>query len=137
MVIDRDTRFREMVSRGKYRRLYEHLCGLRTGEWRTSFGEIESIIGFELPASARLHRPWWANQSGSNGHSQALAWGIAGWETAKVDMDAETLLFRRKQPEAIRAATLDEVWPVRSVGSWPDDLSLRREDIYDERMPPA
>ena len=137
MAIDRDTRYREMASRGKYQRLYEHLCGLRTREWRTSFGEIESIIGFELPASARLYRPWWANQSSGNGHSQALAWGIAGWETAEVDMDAETLLFRRKQPEAIRAATLDEVWPVRSVGSWPDDLSLRREDIYDERMPPA
>ena len=47
MVIDRGTRYREMAGRGKYRRLYEHLCGLRTGEWRTSFGEIESIIGFE------------------------------------------------------------------------------------------
>ena len=137
MAIDRDQKYREMASRGKYRRLYAHLCGLDTGEWRTSFREIEAIVGFELPASARLHRPWWANQSSGNGHSQALAWGIAGWETAEVDMDAEMLLLRRKQPEAIRAATLDEVWPVRSVGSWPDDLSLRREDIYDERMPPT
>ena len=137
MAIDRDQKYREMAIRGKYQRLHAHLCGPRTQEWKTSFGEIEAILGFELPASARLHRPWWANQSSGNGHSQALAWGIAGWETAEVDMDAETLLLRRKQPEAIRAATLDEVWPVRSVGSWPDDLSLRREDIYDERMPPT
>ena len=137
MAIDRDQKYREMAIRGKYQRLHAHLCGLRTQEWKTSFGEIESILGFELPASARLHRPWWSNQSSGNGHSQALAWGVAGWETAEVDMDAETLLLRRKQPEAIRAATLDEVWPVRSVGSWPDDLSLRREDIYDERMPPT
>lgn len=49
------------------------------------FGEIEAIMDFELPASARLHRPWWSNQTGGSGHSQAFAWGAAGWETAEVD----------------------------------------------------
>ena len=137
MAIDRDTKYREMATRGKYQRLYEHLCGLRTPEWRTSFGEIESIIGFELPASARLYRPWWANQGRGNGHSQALAWGVAGWETAEVDMDAETLLLRRKNPAPARTFSLDEVWPVHHAGAWPKDLSLRREDIYDERVQPA
>ena len=109
--------------------------GGRTREWRTTFREIESIIGFELPASARLHRPWWANQRGGNGHSQALAWSVAGWETADVDMDAETLLLR---PQKARAATsrfrLDEILPVHSAGGWPEDLSLRREDIYEYRI---
>lgn len=135
MALDRDQKFREMALRGKYRRLYTHLCGLPTREWRTTFGEIESIVGFELPASARLHRPWWSNQRGGNGHSQALAWTVAGWETAEVDMDAETLLFRpRKRPDTIRALSLDELWPVHSVRSWPEAPSLRREDIYDERV---
>ena len=81
MAIDRHQKYREMAIRGKYQRLYTHLCGLRAEEWRTSFGEIESIIGFELPPSARLHRPWWANQGIGNGHSQAVAWSVAGWET--------------------------------------------------------
>lgn len=135
MAIDREQKRREMALRGKYRRLYAHLCGLPTREWRATFREIESIVGFELPASARLHRPWWANQEGGNGHSQALAWTVAGWETAEVDMDAETLLFRpRKRPDTIRALSLDELWPVHSVRSWPEALSLRREDIYDERV---
>ena len=111
MAIDRDRKYREMAVRGKYQRLYTHLCGLTTREWRTSFGELESIIGFELPASARLHRPWWSNQPGGNGHSQALAWSAAGWETADVDMDAETLLLRRKPLKAVRTLSLDEILP--------------------------
>ncbi len=134
MAIDRDQQYREMASRGKYKRLYRHLCALKAQEWRTSFGEIESVIGFELPTSARLHRPWWANQSGGNGHSHALAWTVAGWKTAEVDMEAETLLLRRKRAEAVRRLTLDEAWPVHSAGAWPESLSLRREDIYEERI---
>ena len=74
MAMKREQKYRQMAARGKYQRLYTHLCGLTTQELRTSFSEIEAIIGFELPPSARLHRPWWANQTGGNGHSQALAW---------------------------------------------------------------
>ena len=48
-----------------------------------------------LPASARLPRTWWENESSGYGHSQALAWSVAGWEMAEVDMDSETLLLRR------------------------------------------
>ena len=135
MAIDRDQKYREMAARGKYRSLYTHLCSLTVQEWRTSFGEIESIVGFELPPSARLHRPWWANQSSGNGHSQALAWSVAGWETSDVDMDAETLLLRRREHTgAARRPRLDEVLPVWSVGTWPEGLSLRREDMYEDRI---
>ena len=134
MAMNREQKYRQMAARSKYQRLYTHLCGLATEEWRTSFGEIESIIGFGLPASARLHRPWWSNQTGGNGHSQALAWSAAGWETAEVDLNAETLLLRRKPTETLRRPPLDEVWPVHSAGSWPEGLSLRREDIYEERV---
>ena len=134
MAFDRSRMYREMANRSKYRRLYTHLCGLTTQEWRTTFNEVESIIGFELPASARLYRPWWANQAEGNGHSQSIAWSAAGWETAEVNMEAETLLLRRKPTEAVRRLTLDEVWPVHSAGAWPEDLSLRREDIYQERI---
>ena len=135
MTINRDQKYREMAARGKYQRLYTHLRSLQTEEWRTSFGEIESVIGFELPPSARLHRPWWANQNSGNGHSQALAWTVAGWETAEVDMDSETLLLRRrKRPEAVSKLSLNEVWPVHPAAVWPEGLSLRREDIYYERI---
>ena len=135
MASDRDQKYREMAARGKYQRLYLYLCDLQVEEWRTSFGEIESIIVFELLPSARLHRPWWANQSRGNGHSQALAWSVAGWETAEVHMDSETLLLRRrKRPQAVRRLSPDEVWPVHPTAVWPEGLILRREDIYQDRV---
>ena len=134
MPIDRSRKYREMANRGKYQRLYTHLSSFTAREWRTTFSDIEIVIGFELPASARLHRPWWSNQAGGNGHSQALAWTAAGWETAEVDMEAETLLLRRMWAKAHRRPSLDEAWPVHSAGAWPAGLSLRREDIYEERV---
>ena len=134
MAIDRDQKYREMVMRGKYNKLYTHLRSRPAELWRTTFREVELVLGFELPASARLHRPWWANQRGGNGHSQALAWSIAGWETADVNMAAETLSFKPGQrPVSLPTIDIDEVWPARSVGSWPEGLSLRREDIYEDR----
>ena len=134
MVVDRSDKYRKMVQRGKYQRLYSYLRSLQAQEWRTSFGEIEAVVGFQLPPSARLHRPWWGNQKRSNGHSHALAWSVAGWETAEVDMDAETLLFRRRHPKAEARPSLDEAWPVHPTAVWPKGLSLRREDLYEERV---
>ena len=60
-VRDRERNYRDMAMRGKYRRLYAHLCNLRSQEWRASFAEVETVLGFQLPLSARMHRPWWAN----------------------------------------------------------------------------
>ena len=132
MVIDGNHEYRAMVARGKYQRLYSYLLSHQVQEWRTSFSEIEAIIGFELPASARIHRPWWANQRGASGHTQALAWNIAGWETAEVDMDSETLTFRRRSGmEAECRPSLNEVWPVHPTARWPVGLGLRRQDLYE------
>ena len=69
-----------------------------------------------MPASARLHRPWWSNQGGSGGHSQALAWGVAGWETAEVDLQGETLLFRRLPANADSRPALDEAYCIMVYG---------------------
>ena len=134
MALDQKDKYREMVLRGKYQRLYQYLGSLQAQEWRASFSEIEAVIGFELPPSARLHRPWWGNQRGGSGHSHALAWSVAGWETAEVDMEAETLLFRRTDPRPVPRLPLDEAWPVHPTAVWPEGLSLRREDLYEERI---
>ena len=67
------------------------------------------------------------------GHSQAIAWMAAGWETAKVDIPGETLLFRRRRTVTKRRPSLDEVWPVHSAGGWPKGLSLDRAEIYEGR----
>ncbi len=130
MVMDRARKHRQMAARGRYQRLYSHLCSLPDREWRLSFTDIEAVLGFELPVSARMHRPWWSNQI--DRHSQAIAWMAAGWETAEVDVRGETLLFRRRHTNTIRRPSLDEVWPVHSAGGWPEGLSLDRADIYED-----
>lgn len=134
MAIDRDQKYRQMAVRSKYQRLYTHLCGLADEEWKASFAEIETIIGFKLPASARLHKPWWANQKGGGGHSQALAWTMAGWETAEIDLDTETLVLRKRSLDSDRPVSLGAVWPARSVGKWPEGVSISREDLYAARL---
>ena len=135
MTTGQEQRQRERAGRGKYQRLYAHLCGLQVQEWKTSFGEIEGILGFSLPNAARDFRPWWANQKDFSGRSQALAWTAAGWKTAVVDMRSETLVFRRiNGVEATRKPTIDEILPARSVGAWPERVGLRREDMYEDRV---
>ena len=57
-----------------------------------SFGEIERIIGDELPPSAVRHREWWANQEGG---SQAPHWRAAGFEVDGVNQPNRTVSYRR------------------------------------------
>jgi hypothetical protein len=83
------------AQRGKYAPLYNHLKKLRSKEWPATFKEIERILGFSLPDSARIHRPWWANQGEQGGHSHAFSWEMAGWKTSQVDMGGEKLTFVR------------------------------------------
>ncbi len=135
MTINRELEYRKMASRGKYRRLYNHLQSRPRREWQTTFQEIENILGFQLPPSARLHRPWWSNQRNGNGHSQALAWNAAGWDTANVNLQSEMLSLKPKEPEdEPKRPTLDEILPPRSVGEWIDVPKFRREELYSDRL---
>lgn len=58
-----------------------------------SFEDIEEIIGGDLPASARRHRAWWANDSVAHTHSQL--WLEVGWRTAQVNVTGESVTFTR------------------------------------------
>ena len=136
----RDRLVREAAARGKYAPLYRHLSALAGTDWPASFAELESILGFKLPASARLYRPWWSNQKRSAGHSHALAWYAAGWKTRAVDLEAETLVFERVQATSDEAEAtspgrpfdLDQVWPAIPGGAWPPGFTVSRDQIYDE-----
>ena len=139
----REERLRRTVERGKYVPLYRSLLARAGGEWRVSFAELEALLGFTLPESARVHRPWWSNQR-NGGHT--LAWQVAGWKTRAVDLEKETLVFEPAgalddpfPPAGPRARTrgpavdLDAAFPPYDPGPWPAGLSLRREDLYDDR----
>ena len=130
MAIDQNRRNSIKADRGKYRSLFRHLCYLDAQEWEATFGDVESVIGFRLPASARRYRAWWANQNGASSHVQANAWIAAGWEVTAVDLAAETVRLRRTIPGPTRWPLLDKIWPPHPTAVWPEGLSLRREDMY-------
>lgn len=92
--MNRQELIKKAVVRGKYAPLYNYLSRATSEELEMTFEKLEAILGFTLPDSARIYRPWWANQSKS-GHSQSMAWAVAGWKTANVDLEEETLNFIR------------------------------------------
>lgn len=73
---------------------------------RMTFEEVERETGFSLPASARLHQAWWANDRAR--HVQAKAWLDAGYESEQVDMKGQTLVFKRVKSDVARRSGMAE-----------------------------
>jgi hypothetical protein len=78
----------------KYQALASHLDRLAVDHWTATFIEVERVLGFSLPGSARQHRPWWANQT-TSGHSQTHGWMPVGWQTERVSIEDEIVTFVR------------------------------------------
>jgi hypothetical protein len=112
------------MSKSNYDPLQLHLAGLDVDEWATTFTEIESLLGFRLPKSARAFNAWWSNSL--KGPSGTVAWRHAGFR-ASVKMQEERVIFRRglerplskkalraaarasKSPKSVRASLMAEV----------------------------
>ncbi|MBX7496460.1 hypothetical protein K3172_11400 [Qipengyuania sp. 6B39] len=69
----------------KYQKLTEYLSSVDETVWEASFEQIERVLGFRLPESARQHQAWWSNQM----RSQSLGWQLAGWKTTALDLENE------------------------------------------------
>jgi hypothetical protein len=80
----------------KFSALSRHLSVRKEQRVQMGFAEVEAILGFDLPASARSHRPWWANTE--HGHVQSRGWMEAGFRTEQVELDSERLVFVRVKP---------------------------------------
>ena len=91
----------------KYAALATYLAGTYRGvPMHLGFGEIENVLGFQLPNSARSHRAWWANETrGSHSHAQ-YGWVAAGFEVGRVDFRSEHVSFQRASH--IRRGTIKE-----------------------------
>ena len=85
----------------KFEPLTRHLSRVPASEYRTTFAEVERILGFKLPPSARRHRPWWSNNPDNS--AMTKAWLAAGFRTEQVDMAGERLVFRRASEQDNRA----------------------------------
>ncbi|MBS9405490.1 hypothetical protein KG088_17950 [Halomonas sp. TRM85114] len=77
----------------KYKKLSAYLDSLGESERHVSFKALESILGFALPASARMYSAWWANDARQGRH--ATAWLSAGWRTGNLNLSGETVTFHR------------------------------------------
>jgi hypothetical protein len=86
---------------GKYDPLFDHLSRATEPRLRLSFAEIERIIGDSLPASARRHQAWWANERVGT-HVHARSWLDAGYATQRLDLNSATVEFVRS-PRASRS----------------------------------
>jgi hypothetical protein len=67
-----------------------------------AFVEVEEIIGGPLPASARTHRAWWANDP--VGHVQSQQWLDVGWRVAPINMTEEKVTFARIRERKLQQA---------------------------------
>lgn len=78
-----------------YGRLHKWLLAQSPDDpaFEVTFLQIEEILGFSLPPTARRNPAWWANNP--NHHSQARSWLDAGFITENVNLDSDMLVFRR------------------------------------------
>ena len=94
----------------KYDPLHNHLKEKGVREIPLSFREIESIVGAELPASARKYRAWWSNNPGNS--VMTHAWLTAGYRSAKVNLEGERVVFLKDE----NSAPSPEKQPKRPTG---------------------
>lgn len=107
----------------KYEKLAAYLSGLSVARWQADFAELEVILGFELPQSARKYNAWWANQSGV-GHSQTAGWLAAGWKTAELDLVGERVWFIKDNAERPAEKRLASQLPIEDSSHESKGLSI-------------
>jgi len=104
----------------KYSPLEKHLNSIQFDNWRVSFVELEKILGFNLPASARKYAGWWSNQkTGSRAHH----WIAAGYITSELDLENEKVTFAKGNPKFQHSETRKKSNP-STVMDEPTNLSF-------------
>jgi hypothetical protein len=81
----------------KYSNLGEFLRDQKNSSIALTFAEVERIIGYKLPRSAR-YPAWWSNNPSNN--VMTKVWLAAGFKTAQVDTERKKLVFRRVETKS-------------------------------------
>lgn len=97
---------------GKYESLGRYLGALQSNRWSATFRDVEAVLGFALPASARKYAAWWSNDES---HSHASVWMNAGWRTSDVDVRQGNVVFRSHSVPLASAAAGAELGASRPV----------------------
>ena len=82
------------MTSGKYRFLYKYLNARYADTVVLTFGQIEDLLGFALPALAFADATWWTREpvDASDAHSEA--WTLAH-RTARPNLTARHVVFER------------------------------------------
>lgn len=116
----------------KYEPLKEYLKARDKSEQtlRLSFDDIERITGYNLPYTARVDRPWWANTRVSY---HAIRWLDAGWKVDKVDLLGANVRFTRidgnKVPKTTQVRYGNLYRFFQNVPSQQEQLALTFDDL--------
>ena len=79
----------------KYAALHKYLTDRYADAVTLTFGQIEDVMGSELPAVARAQPEWWTTtKARSADHAQSQAWVLAG-RTAQPNLGAQIVRFER------------------------------------------
>ena len=82
---------------GKYQSLYQYLEHRYANTVVLTFTQIEDLLGFTLPDSARVDQAWWANTDANDTpHPHSRSWTLAS-RTATPNLRAQTVVFERAQ----------------------------------------
>ena len=140
MAAIRDGLVSEVAARDKYASLHRHLLSVRPEpEWWTVFGGLEAILGYRPVDSARLSRPLWPNLKADIGYRHSVR-QVAGWHVPEVEVVAETKMIAEREVSLESGATpvrrqrfsIREILPPHDPGSWPQDFTVSRDQIYDD-----
>ncbi|GLP88066.1 hypothetical protein [Tritonibacter mobilis] len=100
----------------KYDALGKFLNDKDVDELHLTFAEIERILGFSLPDSARKFPAWWANDASAGRH--ASSWLLAGARTERLNLTAETVSFCKNAADKTKP-TLRQVADIAPSKEYP------------------
>ena len=106
----------------KYEPLQAYLARQPSRELPMTFEQVEQLLNFALPPSARTHPQWWSNNVGS--HVAVKAWRNAGWKTSRVDVGCERVVFVREAQSSAGQSLGQE-------GDKPEDVVIALSDLRD------
>jgi hypothetical protein len=87
------TNLQGRVMSGKYLLLYKYLENRYASTVVLTFAEIEDLLGFPLPETARVHEEWWTDVDVPV-PNYSDSWILAS-RTAKPNLMARTVVFER------------------------------------------
>lgn len=112
----------------KYLPLQYYLEKLPKDSWKANFSEIEKILGFSLPKSARTYNAWWSNNSQDS--RQSKIWLDIGWQTEHLNFVDESIVFKKlDKPVSVLFRKQNE--PSTELCSWDEGCAIETRIVME------